>query len=91
MISEWDNFLTKPTCRSLQLEHPINSFDCHKNQIVSCSEDMIQLWEDFENIHSLRCASKVNSVIWSRDGTELVSAHGEPRFELKLWQVDKLS
>jgi len=32
----------------------------------------------------------VNSVLWSPDGTELVSAHAEPRFELKLWQVDKL-
>ena len=91
MIAEWDNFLTEPKCRSLELEHPVSSFDCYKNQIVSCGEDIIHLFEDLDNMHSLRCASKVNSVIWSRDGTELVSAHGGPRFELKLWQVDKMS
>jgi len=29
--------------------------------------------------------------MWSKDGSEVVSAHSDPRFELKLWQVDKIN
>ena len=28
--------------------------------------------------------------MWNRDATEVISAHSEPRFEIKLWQIDKI-
>jgi hypothetical protein len=48
------------------------------------------LWRNFEPVHVIRCASQVQSVLFSKDGREILSAHGEERHEMKLWQLDKV-
>jgi hypothetical protein len=48
------------------------------------------MWRGPENLHQLKCASNVTSVLWNSDGSEIVSTHDSERHEIKLWQVDKV-
>lgn len=74
----------------MELESPMTALDLHKSQMISSSKDTITLWRDFEPVHSIRCASTVQSVLFNSDGSDVLSAHGDERFEMKLWQLDQV-
>lgn len=90
VMAVWDCFLTSPSCESTELESPIRSLDCAGDKLVTCSNEIIQMWRGSENLHQLKCASNVTSVLWNSDSSEVVSTHDSARHEIKLWQVDKV-
>lgn len=81
---------------SIPFEDQVTSFDLHPSLSklsVASGKTVSELKFDpnlHEFSHTVTCLNEANQVVYSSTGAEIVSAHGRPGCELKLWQLDKL-
>jgi len=89
MVAIWSDYTQSPHGQSTVFQSPITDFCSHNDLIATCSKDVISLFRNLKQVHSIKCNTNVSTIMWSKCGGEFVSTHEDPNFEVKLWQIDK--